>query len=153
MNRPIPIRAKRRTAPTCSNCGVPMRLFGIEAHCSIQRADLHTYVCSCCDGVQTETVSLSETAVVPYERSAMNDLAVNGVFDPETTHLLGSALDAAWNSARASGALPSDDRSKAATRESLAKYLIGMVGRGERDLDRLVEKAMRRLTEDTISSA
>jgi len=31
-----------------------MRLFGIEAHPTLRQADLRTYVCTQCDGVQTE---------------------------------------------------------------------------------------------------
>jgi hypothetical protein len=38
----------------CSRCGVKMRLFGIEAHPTLKQADLCTYVCTQCDGVQTE---------------------------------------------------------------------------------------------------
>ena len=147
MARPIAILAKRRTGPRCSKCGIPMRLFGIEAHCTIEHADLRTYVCARCDGVKTEVVPHSETKVIPYRRAVMNELVLNEAFDPETTHLLGSAFDAAWNSARASGALASEDGRAVATRESLAKYLIAMVRRGERNPDRLVEKALRRLND------
>ena len=46
------------SAPTCRDCGVRMRLFGIEAHPTVERTDLRTYVCSCCDEVQTENVPL-----------------------------------------------------------------------------------------------
>jgi len=31
-----------------------MRLFGIEAHSILKQVDLRTYVCTQCDGVQTE---------------------------------------------------------------------------------------------------
>ena len=147
MTRPSTVKAKRRTDPKCRNCGIPMRLFGIEAHPSIEQADLRTYVCNRCDGVQTEIVSLSESKVVPYRRAVMNELVADEAFDAETTHLLGSAFDAAWKSALASGALASDHGRAAATRESLAKYMIAMVRRGERNPDRLVEKALRRLAE------
>jgi hypothetical protein len=40
--------------PNCSRCGAHMRLFGIEAHPTLRQADLRTYVCTQCDGVQTE---------------------------------------------------------------------------------------------------
>ena len=46
------------SGPTCRDCGVPMRLFGIETHPTVDRTDLRTYVCSTCDGVQTENVPL-----------------------------------------------------------------------------------------------
>ena len=50
---------KRHSGPICPECGAPMRLFGIEAHPSVERTDLRTYVCSHCDEVQTENVPLS----------------------------------------------------------------------------------------------
>ena len=40
----------------CRVCDVTMRLFGIEAHPVIGRADLRSYVCPRCDAVETETV-------------------------------------------------------------------------------------------------
>lgn len=40
----------------CRVCGVVMRLFGIEAHPTIDGADLRTYVCPRCDALETETV-------------------------------------------------------------------------------------------------
>jgi hypothetical protein len=42
--------------PQCYRCGAQARLFGIEAHPTVERADLHTYVCTQCDGLQTEVV-------------------------------------------------------------------------------------------------
>jgi len=50
---------KRHSGPICPECGAPMRLFGIEAHPTVERTDLRTYVCSHCDEVQTEDVPLS----------------------------------------------------------------------------------------------
>jgi hypothetical protein len=148
MTAPTPIKTKRRTVPNCSTCGTPMRLFGIEAHHIISQADLRTYVCVRCDGMQTETVTRSKTKATPNRRAVMLELVVNEeAFDPETTHLLGSAFDAACRSARVSGALASGNGREAATRELLAKHLIAMVRRGERDPDRLVEEALRRLTD------
>ena len=47
------------SGPICPECGAPMRLFGIEAHPTVERTDLRTYVCSHCDEVQTEDVPLS----------------------------------------------------------------------------------------------
>src|SRR5262249_19733576 len=37
-----------------SRSGGKMRVFGIEAHPTLKQADLRTYVCTQCDGVQTE---------------------------------------------------------------------------------------------------
>jgi hypothetical protein len=47
-----------RSCPTCPGCGGTMRLFGIEAHPTVDRTDLRTYVCSHCDEVQTENIHL-----------------------------------------------------------------------------------------------
>lgn len=56
MKQLAPTNADRLSCPPCPDCGVPMRLFGIETHPSIDRTDLLTYVCSRCDEVQTENV-------------------------------------------------------------------------------------------------
>jgi len=50
------VAAKSTEAPSvpCPRCGAKMRLFGIEAHPTLKQADLRTYVCTQCDGVQTE---------------------------------------------------------------------------------------------------
>jgi hypothetical protein len=58
MNQLAPANSKSLSVPTCRDCGVPMRLFGIEAHPTAERTDLRTYVCNCCDDVQTESVPL-----------------------------------------------------------------------------------------------
>jgi hypothetical protein len=42
--------------PDCDRCGAGTRLFGIEDHPTIDRTELHTYVCGPCDAVQTEIV-------------------------------------------------------------------------------------------------
>jgi hypothetical protein len=44
--------------PDCDRCGAGTRLFGIEAHPTIDRTELRTYVCAQCDAMQTETVPL-----------------------------------------------------------------------------------------------
>jgi hypothetical protein len=45
--------------PNCERCGAQTRLFGIEAHPTVERTELRTYVCGQCDTVQTESVPLS----------------------------------------------------------------------------------------------
>lgn len=42
----------------CHRCGAATRLFGLEAHSTVERAELCTYVCLRCDGVQAEVVPL-----------------------------------------------------------------------------------------------
>jgi hypothetical protein len=46
------------SAPPCHRCGAGTRLFGLEAHPTVERSELRTYVCPQCEGVQTEVVPL-----------------------------------------------------------------------------------------------
>jgi PAS domain S-box-containing protein len=74
----------------CRACGVVMRLFGIEAHPTIDGADLRTYVCPRCDAVETETVpaaavlqNLSDEIKLCYERAAEAKEHADETLDPE----------------------------------------------------------------------
>jgi hypothetical protein len=40
----------------CTQCGAKMRLYGIEPH-PTRDADIITYECTRCDGIQTEDMS------------------------------------------------------------------------------------------------
>jgi hypothetical protein len=123
-----------------------MRLFGIEAHPTIDGTDLLTYVCSHCDGLETETVPHANSKLLPKKAVGMPmNLVVDKAFDNETTQLLGSAFDAAWETARASNGPLLDERHVASMRELLAKFIIATVEQGERDPNRLMEKALLRL--------
>src|SRR5262249_7695583 len=104
MTQQAPTRAERRSRPKCSKCGATMKLFGIEAHPTIDRTDLLTYVCSHCDGLETETVPHATSKRFPKKGMVMpmNLLLANKAFDTETTQLLGSAFDAAWETVKAS---------------------------------------------------
>jgi len=133
-----PITAERRSCPKCLDCGATMRLFGIESHPTIDGTDLLTYVCSHCDGVQTEIVA-------PAKLKPMGSLLAKKAFDAETTRVLGSAFDAAWEKVEATNILPTDKRQMASMRELLAKFIIATVEQGERDPNRLIEKALLRL--------
>ena len=147
MTRQAPARAERRSCPKCSKCGATMKLFGIEAHPTIDRADLLTYVCSHCDGLETETVPHANSKRLPKKGMVMpmNRLLANKAFDTETTQLLGSAFDAAWETVKASDGPLLDERRVASMRELLAKFIIATVEQGERDPSRLIEKALLRL--------
>src|SRR5262249_16528996 len=138
MTQLAPIRAERRSCPKCRDCGATMRLFGIESHPTIDRTDLLTYVCSRCDEVQTEIVA-------PAELKPMDSLLANKTFDAETTRVLGSAFDAAWERVEATNILPTDERQVASTRELLAKFIIAKAEQGEKDPKRLIETALLRL--------
>jgi hypothetical protein len=74
----------------------------------------------------------------------------NAGFDADTTLLLGSAFDAAWQAAKTSGG--ADDIHAAASRDLLAKRIIEMGRRGERNQDRLIEDALAHL-ENSRSAA
>ena len=124
-----------------------MKLFGIEAHPTIDRTDLLTYVCSHCDGLETETVPHAKSKRLPKRGTVMpmSLLLANKAFDTETTQLLGSAFDAAWETVKASNGPLLDERHVASMRELLAKFIIATLEQGERDPNRLIEKALLRL--------
>jgi hypothetical protein len=143
-------RAERRKRPRCPDCGTTMRLFGIEAHPTIDRSDLLTYVCSHCDGLQTEIEPHEKLTLVPLRRVVMpmDSLLANKAFDAETTSLLGSTFDAAWERVETSDSPPTDKGRVPSMRELLAKFIIGMVEQGERNPNRLIETALFRLRHD-----
>jgi hypothetical protein len=63
-------------------------------------------------------------------------------FNPETLHLLGSALDDAWQRLEVGVHL---NGSADAARTVLAKHIIAMAQQGELDRQRLIEGALARL--------
>ena len=70
------------------------------------------------------------------------------VFDPEIIKIVAQALDDAWDKIGKS-AVGSPDRPDAnATREEIAKHMIEVAGRGERDQHILAEDAVRFLAEN-----
>src|SRR5262245_34357503 len=138
MTQLAPIRAERRSYPKCRDCGATMRLFGIEPHPTIDRMDLLTYVCSHCDGAQTEIVASAKL-------KPMGSLLANKAFDAETTRVLGSAFDAAWERVEATNILPTDKRRVASMRNLLAKFIIAKAEQGEKDPKRLIEAALLRM--------
>ena len=139
MRKPAPIRGDKPDTMECRACGATMRLFGIEAHPAIGGIRLRTYVCPRCDHVQTQGAPAGRTT------RSVNGPAHDNAFDTETTRLLCAAFDAAWETVLASGTPLDDARQTAAARELLAKHIIEMVGRGERDPQQLVENALRLL--------
>ena len=138
MTELAPTRAERLSCPECRDCGATMRLFGIEPHPTIEGTDLLTFVCSRCDGVQTEIEP-------PARLNPMGSLLANKAFDAETTRVLGSAFDAAWEKVKATNMLPTDKRQMASMRELLAKFVIAKAEQGEKDPKRLIETALLRL--------
>jgi hypothetical protein len=78
---------------------------------------------------------------------SMHSSVANNVFDAETTKNLASAFDAAWDELRASDDSLAGEQA-AATRDLLAEYIIALAQRGERNPDRLMKHALRRLGRD-----
>ena len=63
-------------------------------------------------------------------------------FDPETTHILTTAFNKAWDKFKSSGSALADDACAPSTRALLAKRIIETAQRGERNIDRLVENGV-----------
>lgn len=137
MTQLAPTRAASRLHPTCPDCDARMTLFGIESHPTIGGTHLLTYACSTCDAVETETVMGQVTPIGP--------LVAEKAFDPETTHVLGAAFDAAWERIEATNTVPMDKARAASLRELLAKFIISAVDQGTTDPQRIVEKAILRV--------
>jgi hypothetical protein len=70
------------------------------------------------------------------------------VFHPETLHILGSALDDAWQRLEVRVHF---NGSGDAVRTILAKHIIAMAKQGERDRQRLIEGALARLKLEAVS--
>jgi hypothetical protein len=69
----------------------------------------------------------------------------DAAFDAEATQLLGLAFEAAWQAVKSSGNGLADEAQAASIRECLARRVIEMGRRGERNHDRLVEEALLHL--------
>ena len=74
-------------------------------------------------------------------------LLQEAAFDPETTHILVTAFDEAWDKFKSSGNALAGDPCAPSTRALLAKRIIETAQRGERNIDRLVENGMTYLRE------
>jgi hypothetical protein len=70
------------------------------------------------------------------------------VFDPEAIKLVAQALDDAWDEIEKSGSEFARPAYANATREEIAKHMIEVAGRGERDRHILAEDAVRFLAEN-----
>src|SRR5438046_9399775 len=73
-------------------------------------------------------------------------LKSNGFFDPEATKILTAAFDTAWQMLKTSGNVLAADYRSVSTRDLLAKRIIEVARRGERDPIRLVDNALSYLT-------
>jgi hypothetical protein len=78
-------------------------------------------------------------SIVPFLRG--------NAFDPTAVAILGAAFDAAWDIIHKSGGPLAGEAQAAITRERLAKRIIEMAQKGERDRQRLVENALAHVTD------
>jgi hypothetical protein len=74
-------------------------------------------------------------------------LLQEAVFDPETTHILTTAFNKAWDKFKSSGSALADDACAPSTRTLLAKQIIERARQGERNIDSLVENGLTYLRE------
>ena len=79
---------------------------------------------------------------------SIHSLATHNVFDADTTKILTSAFDAAWEELKGADDSPAGERDSAATRDLLARHIVALAQRGERDPGRLIKDALRRLGGD-----
>jgi hypothetical protein len=145
MNQSASTQAPTPSNMKCDACGITMRLFGIEPHPTTDDVDLRTYVCPRCDAVKTEAVAAFQNEARTEENAVVAPVDVlgqNNAFDAETTRLLGSIFDAAWEAIAASSDPLAGPQHASLLRELLAKLLIDMVKQGERNPERLIESAL-----------
>jgi len=79
-------------------------------------------------------------------------LLSNAAFDSEDTELLGAAFEAAWEKLNTAGSALAEGSEAAVIRELLAKRIIELAKRGERNPDRLVENALDHLARSRAAS-
>jgi hypothetical protein len=65
-------------------------------------------------------------------------LLQEAAFDPETTHILTTAFNKAWDKFKSSGSPLAGDACAPSTRALLAKQIIETARQGERNIDHLV---------------
>jgi hypothetical protein len=75
----------------------------------------------------------------------MHSVSANNVFDAETTQILAYA---AWEEIKTSDGSPAGPQTVAETRELLAKHMMALAQRGERNPNRLIKNALSRLGQD-----
>ena len=162
MRAAAPIPPELQDGPNCDQCGAKTRLFGIEPHPDVEHTELRTYVCTQCDGVQTGIVPLRPGRMSPAMKARVVPIASrNGsvlafcdssAFDSETAALLSLAFEAAWNRVRLPSSSTADQSRVDRVREVLAKQVIEMGRRGERNHERLVQSALDRLAGSRATS-
>jgi len=79
---------------------------------------------------------------------AIVPLLANTSFDPEAVEILSAAYEDAWEKLRQSGSTFARPAYERGAREVLAKYIIEMAQRGERDKRQLSEAAVTYLADN-----
>ena len=124
-----------------------MRVFGIERHPTLDGMALRSHECPQCESLQTDIVSSAqECRGEDTHISPIGQLSLSEGFDDEIVAVLGSAFEAAWQSLQVSDSRLTHEPHIASTRELLAKWILVLGKQGERDRNRLVEKALALLT-------
>jgi hypothetical protein len=134
----------------CELCEIPMRVFGIERHPTLVGMALRSHECPQCENLQTDIVPSAQEWLDPAEDNPVNPtflLSVSEGFDDEIVDIFGSAFEAAWQSLQVSDSRLTHEAHIASTRELLAKWILVLGKRGERDRNQLVEKALALLAQ------
>jgi hypothetical protein len=88
------------------------------------------------------------TALTEEFAMSIIPLLANTSFDPEAVEVLSAAFDDAWEQIRQSGSNLARPAFERGAREVLAKYIIELAQRGERDQKQLCESAVKFLAEN-----
>jgi hypothetical protein len=134
----------------CDQCGIPMRVFGIERHPTLDGMALRSHECPQCESLQTDIVPSAQEwwdCGEDTHISPIAQLSLSEGFDDEIVAILGSAFEAAWQSLQVSDSCVTHEPHIDSTRELLAKCILVLGKRGERDRNQLVEKALALLAE------
>jgi len=122
-----------------------MRVFGIECHPTFVGVALRSHECPQCENLQTDLVPSAQEWLDSPEANPVIPtlgLSVGEGFDAEIVDIFGSAFEAAWQSLQLSDSRLTREPHIAYTRELLAKWILVLGEQGERDRNRLVEKAL-----------
>jgi hypothetical protein len=148
----------RRDGLACRKCGAKTRLFGTESHPLIGQLRVLSYVCVDCEAVRVDMAPLPRARgqLSLHRKEAAIPMAkflTSRAFDPETTSLLGAAFEQAWQTVQTSGSPLADEKQAAATRELLAKNILAVGHRGDREINQLVEEALALLINTSARGA
>jgi hypothetical protein len=91
---------------------------------------------------------LSNARLVEERRMSIIPLLANTSFDPEAVEILSAAFDDAWEKIKQSGSTFARPAYERGAREILAKHIIEMAQRGERDRRQLCESAVKFLAQN-----